>query len=57
MCIRDSNETAQDCSILYGGSCNDSNANELFSQPNIDGGLIGGASLNAKSFVDIIKSF
>ena len=45
------------CSILYGGSCNDSNANELFSQPNIDGGLIGGASLNATSFVDIIKSF
>ena len=45
------------CSILYGGSCNPSNSKNLFSQKNIDGGLIGGASLNSQSFVDIINSF
>lgn len=45
------------CSILYGGSCNPANAKELFSNENIDGGLIGGASLDANSFVEIIKSF
>ena len=45
------------CSILYGGSCNPNNAKELFSKENIDGGLIGGASLDANSFVEIIKSF
>lgn len=44
-------------SILYGGSCNSENASELFSQPDIDGGLIGGASLKADSFISIIKSF
>ena len=44
-------------SILYGGSCNSANASELFSQPDIDGGLIGGASLKADSFISIIKSF
>tara|TARA_B100000927_G_scaffold286707_1_gene278587 strand:+ start:73 stop:828 length:756 start_codon:yes stop_codon:yes gene_type:complete len=44
-------------SILYGGSCNASNASELFSQADIDGGLIGGASLTADSFISIIKSF
>ena len=43
--------------ILYGGSCNSANASELFSQPDIDGGLIGGASLKADSFISIIKSF
>ncbi len=43
--------------ILYGGSCKPSNAKELFSQPDIDGGLIGGASLNAKDFVAIANSF
>ena len=41
--------------ILYGGSCNPKNAAELFSQKDIDGGLIGGASLKARDFVDIIK--
>ena len=45
------------CSILYGGSCNPNNSRELFSKENIDGGLIGGASLDANSFVEIIKSF
>jgi triosephosphate isomerase len=44
-------------SILYGGSCNPGNAAELFSQEDIDGGLIGGASLKARDFVDIIKVF
>ena len=44
-------------SILYGGSCNESNARELFSLEDVDGGLIGGASLKSRSFVNIIKSF
>ncbi len=42
--------------ILYGGSCNASNAAELFSQPDVDGGLIGGASLKAETFVPIIEA-
>ena len=42
--------------ILYGGSCNGSNASELFAKPDIDGGLIGGASLNAEEFAGIIGS-
>lgn len=47
---------ADDTSILYGGSCNAQNANELFSQPDVDGGLIGGASLKADDFVAIINA-
>jgi triosephosphate isomerase len=47
---------AENMTILYGGSCNPKNATELFSQPDIDGGLIGGASLKARDFVDIIKA-
>lgn len=47
-------ETAEKISILYGGSCNPSNAAELFACENIDGGLIGGASLNADDFTQII---
>ena len=43
-------------SILYGGSCNAANAAELFSQPDVDGGLIGGASLKADDFVTIINA-
>lgn len=50
-------ETAKNISILYGGSCNAQNANELFSQKDVDGGLIGGASLKAADFVKIINSF
>lgn len=50
-------ELADSISILYGGSCTPKNAAELFSQPDIDGGLIGGASLKARDFVDIIKTF
>ena len=45
--------TADDIRILYGGSCNAKNATELFSQPDVDGGLIGGASLKAEDFVSI----
>jgi triosephosphate isomerase len=44
-------------SIIYGGSCNDSNAGQLFGQPDIDGGLIGSASLAANSFIRIAQSF
>ncbi len=44
-------------SILYGGSCNPENAAELFAKPNIDGGLIGGASLKSRDFVAILKVF
>jgi len=43
--------------ILYGGSCNAANASEIFSQKDVDGGLIGGASLKANDFVSIINSF
>lgn len=45
---------AENTSILYGGSCKPGNAAELFDQPDIDGGLIGGASLNAEDFISII---
>ena len=48
---------ADNCSILYGGSCSPSNAKELFAQPDIDGGLIGGASLKAEDFLAIINSY
>lgn len=44
---------ADDIRILYGGSCNAKNATELFSQPDVDGGLIGGAALKAEDFVSI----
>lgn len=50
-------DAANDTSILYGGSCKPTNAEELFSQPDVDGGLIGGAALNAESFVAIVNSF
>jgi triosephosphate isomerase len=42
--------------IIYGGSCNPTNAHELFSMPHIDGGLIGGASLKAEDFLQIIEA-
>jgi triosephosphate isomerase (TIM) len=47
---------ANKTTILYGGSCNASNAAELFSQPDVDGGLIGGASLKAEEFVVIVNA-
>jgi triosephosphate isomerase len=49
--------TAEDTTILYGGSCNAKNAAELFANPDVDGGLIGGASLKAADFIKIIQSF
>jgi triosephosphate isomerase len=48
--------TAENTSILYGGSCNSKNAKELFSNPDVDGGLIGGASLDSKEFIKIIQA-
>ncbi len=48
---------ADNTTILYGGSCNPKNAPELFAQADIDGGLIGGASLKSRDFVDIVKTF
>lgn len=49
-------EVAENTSILYGGSCNAKNADELFSNPDVDGGLIGGASLKAEDFSVIIAA-
>ena len=48
---------AEECSILYGGSCKPSNAEEIFSKENVDGGLIGGAALKAEDFIGIGKAF
>ncbi|RUR13974.1 triose-phosphate isomerase [Legionella sp. km772] len=54
--IKETNEhDAEQLTLLYGGSVNEQNAKSLFAMPDIDGGLIGGASLNAKQFVEIIK--
>lgn len=50
-------EAAEDTTILYGGSCKPSNAKELFAKPDIDGGLIGGASLKAADFKAIIDAW
>ena len=47
---------ADSISILYGGSVKAANAVEIFSQPDVDGGLVGGASLVAQEFITIIKS-
>lgn len=51
-----SDELAQSIPILYGGSVKPANALELFSQPDVDGGLVGGASLKAEDFMSIINS-
>jgi triosephosphate isomerase len=48
---------AKETSILYGGSCNAGNAKELFANPDVDGGLIGGASLSVDTFLPIIEAF
>ncbi|MDE5727132.1 MAG: triose-phosphate isomerase [Duncaniella sp.] len=50
-------EVADNTSILYGGSCKPSNAKELFAKPDVDGGLIGGAALEAESFMGIVNAF
>jgi len=51
------NEIAEETSILYGGSCKPSNAKELFANKDVDGGLIGGASMKAEDFIGIINGF
>ncbi len=51
------NQVADNTSILYGGSCKPSNAAELFANPDVDGGLIGGASLSASDFMGIVSAF
>jgi len=50
-------EVAEEISILYGGSCKPSNAKELFANKDVDGGLIGGASLKAEDFIGIINAY
>ena len=55
--VRFDDQTAKNTSILYGGSCKPSNAEELFARDDVDGGLIGGASLNSVDFQAIIRSF
>lgn len=63
LCIREfvadkyGNQVAESISILYGGSCNEKNAKELFACENVDGGLIGGAALKSASFSQIIQAF
>lgn len=54
---RYSGKIAEDTTILYGGSCNANNARELFSMDDVDGGLIGGASLKPDDFISIINSY
>jgi triosephosphate isomerase (TIM) len=51
------NDVAENVSILYGGSVKPSNAKEIFSKPDVDGGLIGGAALNAEDFYAIVNAF
>jgi triosephosphate isomerase len=55
--VKFGNQAAENTSILYGGSCKPSNAKELFANPDVDGGLIGGASLNAADFMGIVNAF
>ena len=57
VCEKFGAQVADDLTILYGGSCKPSNAKELFAQPDIDGGLIGGASLKADDFIAIALAF
>ena len=57
LCEKFGAEVADDMTILYGDSCKPSNAKELFAQPDIDGGLIGGAALKADDFIGIAVSF
>ena len=51
------NEVAENMTILYGGSCKPSNAGELFANPDVDGGLIGGAALKAEDFIAIVNAY
>lgn len=52
-----SNEMAENTTILYGGSCSPKNAKELFANNDVDGGLIGGASLKSEDFINIVNSY
>jgi triosephosphate isomerase len=54
--IKYGKECAEQLTILYGGSCKPSNAAEIFSKPDVDGGLIGGASLKKEDFVGIVEA-
>ena len=54
---RYNDKLADNTSILYGGSCKPDNARELFANPDVDGGLIGGASLKADDFIQIVNAF
>jgi triosephosphate isomerase len=55
--VKYGNSIAENTSILYGGSCKPSNARELFANPDVDGGLIGGASLTSADFMGIVNAF
>jgi len=55
--LKYSEDVANEISILYGGSVKPANAKEIFAQPDVDGGLIGGASLKSKDFIDIVNAF
>lgn len=57
LCDKYGKQVADDTTILYGGSCKPSNAAELFAKADIDGGLIGGASLKASDFMGIVTAF
>ncbi|MGF7139139.1 triose-phosphate isomerase [Roseimarinus sediminis] len=57
MAARYGQEVANEIPLLYGGSCNPKNAAELFANPDVDGGLIGGASLKADDFIQIINAY
>ena len=57
MAARYNDNLAQNVTILYGGSVKPNNAAEIFGQPDVDGGLIGGASLKADSFTAIVNAF
>jgi len=57
LAIKYGNDVAEDMSILYGGSVKPNNAKEIFSKPDVDGGLIGGAALNAEEFYAIVNAF
>ncbi len=56
MAAKYNNEVAESISILYGGSVKANNAKEIFGEKDVDGGLVGGASLNANEFITIIQS-
>jgi triosephosphate isomerase len=57
MAARYGQEVANEIPLLYGGSCNPKNAAELFANPDVDGGLIGGASLKTDDFIQIINAY